>query len=104
MNLSQRITSQLWTCLSNPNDRTFAAIIFTSFRIPPLITKIPKSMLHNCRSISIFSLKLSENVDNVVEVKNHAFKFRYCLQNLAFPQDTVFGDTSHQAGAHSIDV
>lgn len=37
----------------------------------------------------MFSLELP---DNVAEIRNYAFAFCFCLQNVAFPPDTVFGD------------
>jgi hypothetical protein len=66
--------------------RAFARCIFTNFRVPPLITVIPNSMLWNCKSI--FSLELP----NVTEIGWSAFEFCYCLRNVAFPLDAVFGD------------
>jgi hypothetical protein len=65
----------------------FAACIFANFRVPSLITVIPESMLSNCRSI--FSLELHEAV---TEIKRGAFYHCYCLRNVAFPPDAVFGD------------
>jgi hypothetical protein len=66
----------------------FAACIFTNFRVPPLITVIPASMLSNCKSL--FSLELS---DIVMEIRALAFYSScYCLRNVAFPANVVFGD------------
>jgi hypothetical protein len=65
----------------------FAFCIFTNFRVPSLITAIPNGMLWNCKSL--FSLELSEEL-RVVE--NYAFSWCYCLRNVAFPPNAVFGD------------
>jgi hypothetical protein len=65
----------------------FANCIFTNFRLPSLITVIPERMLSNCKSL--FSLELSEEL-RVVE--NYAFSWCYCLRNVAFPPDAVFGN------------
>jgi hypothetical protein len=61
--------------------------IFTNFRIPPLITVIPVGVLSNCRAT--FSVELSENV---VEIRNAALRYCFCLRNVAFPPNAVFGD------------
>jgi hypothetical protein len=66
---------------------SFVGCIFTNFRVPPLITVIPCSMLNTC--ISMFSLELS---DNIREIERYAFCYCYCLRNVAFPPDAVFGD------------
>jgi hypothetical protein len=63
----------------------FAGCIFTNFRVPPLITNIPGGMLVKCRST--FSLELPENV---TKVGIQAFRWCYCLRNVAFPPDAVF--------------
>ena len=65
----------------------FGGCIFTNFRIPPLITVIPDSMLCNCSTM--FSLELPENIR---EIGNGAFARCLCLRNVAFPPNTVFGD------------
>jgi hypothetical protein len=64
----------------------FAQCIFTNFRVPPLITVIPDHMLSNCRAT--FSLELPEDV---TEIGEYALNYCYCLRNVAFPPDTVFG-------------
>jgi hypothetical protein len=64
----------------------FAFCIFTNFRVPPLITMIPDNLLWNCTSM--FSLELP----NVTEIGNYAFEDCYCLRNVAFPPNAVFGD------------
>ena len=72
---------------------TFAHCIFTNFRVPPLITVIPKGILYGCKST--FSLELPETV---TEINNHAFFNCYCLRNVAFPPNAdlsdynIFGD------------
>jgi hypothetical protein len=65
----------------------FAGCIFTNFRVPPLITVIPKSMLMNCKSM--FSLELSKIV---TEIEEYALLNCHCLRNVAFPPDAVIGD------------
>ena len=65
----------------------FAECIFTNFRVPPLITMIPDAMLDWCKLI--FSLELSENIR---EIANKALRYCYCLRNVAFPPNAVFGD------------
>ena len=62
----------------------FATCIFTNFRVPPLITVVPKSMLMWCRSM--FSLELP----NVTEIEYDALFNCYCLRNVAFPPNAVF--------------
>jgi hypothetical protein len=44
-------------------------------------------MLWNCKSL--FSLELSEEVS---EIGYEAFSYCYCIRNVAFPPDVVFGD------------
>ena len=65
----------------------FARCIFTNFRVPPLITVIPESMLYNCKAL--FSVELFENI---TEISNQAFYYCYCLRNVAFHPYAVFGD------------
>ena len=64
----------------------FGACIFTNFRVPPLITVIPNFMLIGCKST--FSLELPETV---IEIGNGALQDTYCLRNVAFPPNAVFG-------------
>ena len=66
---------------------TFSCCIFTNFRVPPLISAIPDHMLYNCQSI--FSVEIPEDVS---EIGYNAFCYCYCLRNMAFPPDAVFGD------------
>jgi hypothetical protein len=68
-------------------DYAFCGCIFTNFRVPPLITVIPYFMLMGCKSM--FSLELSENM---MEIKNGAFNFCYCLRNVAIPPNAIFED------------
>jgi hypothetical protein len=77
---SLRCTIRLHDGIESIGGRAFAACIFTNFRVPPLITVIPESMLSNCRSL--FSLELLENVS---EIKGWALTCCYCLRNVAFP-------------------
>jgi hypothetical protein len=65
----------------------FATCIFTNFRIPPLITVIPQYMLSNCTTM--FSVEIPHIV---TEINDGAFSYCYCLRNVAFPPDAVFGD------------
>ena len=65
----------------------FAECIFTNFRVPPLITVIPRSMLRGCRSI--FSIELPYNVS---EIEKYAFQNCYCLRNVAIPPNAAFSD------------
>ena len=66
----------------------FAECIFTNFRIPPLITVIPYSMLSICRAI--FSIELPYHL---TEIGHNAFYYCYCLRNVAFPPNAVFDDS-----------
>ena len=64
----------------------FYKCIFTNFRVPPLITVIPKYMLCNC--ISLFSVEIT---NDVTEIGNYAFRFCHCLRNVAFPPNAAIG-------------
>jgi hypothetical protein len=64
----------------------FAACIFNNFRVPPLITTISREMLWNCRSM--FSLEISKHIS---EIRNGAFRYCYCLRNVAIPPNAVIG-------------
>jgi hypothetical protein len=65
----------------------FGGCIFPNFRIPPLITVIPEYMLYNCKAM--FSIEFSENM---TEINKGAFYSCFCLRNVAFPPNDVFGD------------
>jgi hypothetical protein len=65
----------------------FFGCIFTNFRVPSFITVIPDQMLSSCKSL--FSLELPEIV---LEIGSGAFKSCYCLRNVAFPPNGVFGN------------
>jgi hypothetical protein len=65
----------------------FAACIFTNFRVPPLITVIPNGILYECKTV--FSVELSADV---MEIGTYAFAYCYCLRNVAFPPNAVFGE------------
>jgi hypothetical protein len=65
----------------------FAYCIFTNFRVPSLITVIPNGILYKCKTI--FSLELPEIV---TEIGKYALLHCYCLRNVAFPPNAVFGD------------
>jgi hypothetical protein len=64
-----------------------AGCIFTNFRVPPLITVIPKRMLYYCKAL--FSLEIPHNV---TEINEGAFAYCNCLRNIAFPPIAVFHD------------
>jgi len=64
---------------------SFAHCIFTNFRIPPLITTIPYSMLYDCKSI--FSLELPENT---TKIESGAFASCLRLRNVALPHNIMF--------------
>jgi hypothetical protein len=84
---SLRCTIRLHDGIESIGGYSFAACIFTNFRVPLLITMIPKSMLSGC--YSMFSLEIS---GDVMEILNCAFGHCYCLRNVAFPPNAVFGD------------
>jgi hypothetical protein len=65
----------------------FASCIFTNFRVPSLITVIPQFMLSGCKST--FSLELSEHIS---EIGNGALTSCFCLRNVAFPPNAIFGN------------
>jgi hypothetical protein len=65
----------------------FLGCIFTNFRVPPLITMIPKGMLRNCNST--FSVEMPKNVTRITDF---AFAHCYCLRNLALPPNAVIGN------------
>jgi hypothetical protein len=65
---------------------SFSSCIFTNFRVPPLITRIPEEMIKNCKPL--FSLELPENI---MEILDGAFGYCYCLRNVAFPPNAVVG-------------
>jgi hypothetical protein len=85
--LSLRTTIRLNDGIESIGRGAFASCIFTNFRIPPLITVIPNGMLSNCRAT--FSVELS---DNIMKIGYHAFRDCFCLRNVAFPPNAVFGD------------
>jgi hypothetical protein len=85
--VSLRCAILLHDGIESIGDDAFLGCIFTIFRVPSLITVIPEYMLMGCRSM--FSLELPYNV---WEIRNYAFTFCFCLRNVAFPPDTVFGD------------
>jgi hypothetical protein len=64
----------------------FESCIFTNFRVPPLITVVPNYMASMCKSM--FSLELPKDV---TEIGYFAFSYCYCLRNVAFPPNVVFG-------------
>jgi hypothetical protein len=68
-------------------DDAFAMCIFTNFRIPPLITVIPESMLQGCKSM--FSVEIPQNMR---EIKRWALYSCYCLRNVAFPPNAILAD------------
>ena len=56
-----------------------------TFRIPPLITRIPQGMVEHAESL--FSVELSESV---TQIGWYAFKECHSLRNLAIPPNTIF--------------
>jgi hypothetical protein len=84
---SLRCAIRLHDGIESIGEYAFARCIFTNFRVPPLITVVPKSMLMWCRSM--FSLELSEDV---TEIGIKALFNCYCLRNVAFPPNVVFDD------------
>ena len=82
---SLRTTIRLNDGIESIGDGAFAGCIFTNFRIPPLISVIPISMLSNCRAM--FSIELSENMR---EIRNYAFYYCHSLRNVAIPPNAVF--------------
>jgi hypothetical protein len=84
---SLRTTICLHDGIESIGQYAFSGCIFTNFRVPPLITVIPDHMLFGCRAT--FSLELPEDV---TEIGNGALKSCYCLRNVAFPPNAVFGD------------
>ena len=84
---SLRTTIRLHDDIESIGLETFSCFIFTNFRVPPLISAILDHMLYNCQSI--FSVEIPEDVN---EIGYNAFRYCYCLQNMAFPPDAVFGD------------
>jgi hypothetical protein len=85
--LSLRTTIHLNDGIESIGDGAFAVCIFTNFRVPPLITVIPWRLLIDSRSI--FSIELPENV---VEIRNAALRYCYCLRNVALPPNAILGD------------
>jgi hypothetical protein len=64
----------------------FRGCIFTNFRVPPLITVIPNSMLNGCTSLFSVEIPLT-----ITEIEDYAFQLCHCLRNMAFPPNAVFG-------------
>jgi hypothetical protein len=87
---SLRTTIRLNDGIESIGDGAFAWCIFTNFRVPPLITVIPESMLSNCRAM--FSLELSENMR---EIKRWALAYCHCLRNVALPPNVMFFDEEY---------
>jgi hypothetical protein len=77
---SLRCPIRLHNGIESIGEDAFVLCIFTNFRVPPLITVIPNSMLNGCRSL--FSLELPHTV---MQIENYAFYRCYCLRNVAFP-------------------
>jgi hypothetical protein len=86
-NCSLRTPIRLHDGIESIGEGAFAACIFTNFRVPPLINVIPASMLSNCKSL--LSLELPHTV---MQIENYAFYHCYCLRNVAFAPNAVFGD------------
>jgi hypothetical protein len=86
-NHSLRVPIRLHDGIESIGAVAFANCIFTNFRVPPLITVIPEYMLFNCKAL--FSVELFEYMR---DIRTSAFCNCYCLRNVAFPPDVVFGD------------
>jgi len=84
---SLRTPISLHDDIESIGDYAFSSCVFTNFRVPPIITVIPNCMLQGCSAI--FSLELPEIV---TEIGWGAFYYCYCLRNVAFPPNAVFGD------------
>jgi hypothetical protein len=84
---SLRTSIRLPDGIESIGEAAFGSCIFTNFRVPSLITVIPGSMLMGCNST--FSVELPEIV---AEIESTAFRYCYCLRNVAFPPDAVSGD------------
>ena len=68
-------------------DTAFARCAFTNFRVPPLITVVPKYIFSNC--MSMFSLELPEGATNI---ESGALKGCFYLRNVAFPPGAIISD------------
>jgi hypothetical protein len=86
-NRSLRCTIRLHDGIESIGYYALSRCIFTNFRVPPLITEIPRDILFNCTSI--FSLELSKNVRRI---GTYAFSYCYCLRNVAFPANADLDD------------
>jgi hypothetical protein len=86
-NYSLRCPIRLHDGIESIGRWAFAECIFTNFRVPPLITMIPQDILAGCKST--FSLELPKNV---TEIGEYAFYYCWCLRNVAFPPNAVFGE------------
>ena len=64
----------------------FARCIFTNFRVPPLITKIPHNMLWKCKSTFSIEMPLTVRV-----IGSGAFWYCCFLRNVAFPPNADVG-------------
>jgi hypothetical protein len=84
---SLRCPIRLHDGIESIGDGTFGGCIFTNFRVPPLITMIPDSLLFNCKST--FSVEMSLNV---TVINDQAFSNCHCLRNVAFSPDAVIGN------------
>jgi hypothetical protein len=84
---SLRTTIRLHDDIESIGDGAFDSCIFTNFRVPPLITVIPNGILYKCKAL--FSIEFSENM---TEIKFGALTYCFCLRNVAFPPNVVFGD------------
>jgi len=91
---SLRCPIRLHNGIESIGQYTFAHCIFTNFRVPPLITVIPKGILYWCKSM--FSLELPKNV---MEIENYAFYYCYCLRNGAFPPNAVINENIFGEGS-----
>jgi hypothetical protein len=84
---SLRTPIRLHEGIESIGEYAFASCIFTNFRVPSLITVIPKRMFDWCKLM--FSLELPEDV---TEIGDYALATCCCLQNVAIPPNAVFDD------------
>jgi hypothetical protein len=84
---SLRCPIRLHDGIESIGEYAFGYCNFTNFRVPPLITVIPDSMLAWCTAT--FSVEISKDV---TEIRDFAFYNCHCLRNIAFPPDVVIGD------------
>jgi hypothetical protein len=86
-NYALRTPIRLHDGIESIGGRAFFGCIFTNFRVPPLITVLPISMLYNCKAL--FSVEI---LHNITRINDGAFCNCYCLRNVAFHPYAVIGN------------